>query len=99
MQVEEIAGRLDAQRVEQVELRCLALIRGLAEGDSLALDLRSTEFLASLGIRFLVAAARFAVQRKVSLLLVVPATGPVRETLDLAGLQNVLPLLESLPAD
>ncbi len=98
MQIEEITGRIDAQSVGQVELRCLALIRSQAEGASLALDFRNADFLASLGIRFIVGAAKFATQRSVRLVLLVPAAGPVRETLELAGIGNVLPLLESPPA-
>ncbi len=99
MQIEEIAGRVDAHSVGQLELRSLARIRSLAAGEALALDLRGAEFLASLGIRFIVGAAKFATQRSVRLMLLVPATGPVRETLELAGIGNVLPLLENPPAD
>lgn len=99
MQIEEIPGRVDAHSVGPIELRCLALIRSLPADASLALDLRNCEFLASLGIRFLVSAAKFATQRSVRLVLLVPPGGPVRETLELAGLANVLPMLDHPPGD
>jgi len=98
MQIEVIAGRVDAHSVGQIELRCLALIRSQPADGSLALDLRTCEFLASLGIRFIVSAAKFAKQRSIGLVLLVPTAGPVRETLELAGLAHVLPMLEHPPA-
>lgn len=94
-----VQGRLDAVQTGNVEMRCFASMAGAGgAGTPFLVDLRQTEFIASLGLRFLVLAAKTAAQRQLRLGLLVPPTGPVRETMDLAGMGNVAPMFDTVEA-
>jgi anti-anti-sigma factor len=85
-------GRLDAPGVDRIETRFTAVV--VAQGKSAAIDLSGVTFLASMGIRMLVANAR-ALGRKGGKLVLFGATEPVREVLNQAALDDLLPTVES----
>lgn len=88
--------RLDCVEVGNAEMRCYALMGGQrAPGEHFLIDLRQTRFIASLGVRFLLTAAKTAAQRQLRLALLVPAQGPVREVLAVAGLDRLVPWYET----
>ncbi len=87
----ELAGKLDVAGVGQVETR----FAGHCSGDNLRVlvDMSAVEFMGSIGIRLLVLNAKSVVRRGGKMGLIVPP-GRVRETLELAALDNILPIFD-----
>lgn len=81
-------GRLDAKGAESADLP-LSVLAG--SKSAIIVDLTEVDFLASLGIRVLVTAAK-AVQRKGGKLVIVVPGGNVRMVLDTAGLDSLIPM-------
>lgn len=88
----KLVGRLDAAGVGRVDVRFLAATAGSGL-DSIA-DLSGVEFLASLGIRLLVDAARSTAAKGRRLVLVVPE-GLVAETLRDGGIDQLIAMVGS----
>ena len=82
-------GKLDVVGVGQVETR----FAGHCSGDGLRVlvDMSEVAFMASIGIRLLVLNAKSVIKRGGKMALIVPP-GRVRETLELAALDNILPM-------
>jgi anti-anti-sigma factor len=91
----ELAGKLDVVGVGQVETR----FAGHCSGDNLRVlvDMSVVEFMASIGIRLLVLNAKSVANRGGKIALVVPP-GRVRDTLELAALDAILPVYDDLDA-
>jgi anti-anti-sigma factor len=83
-----LTGRLDSAGVGRVDTRFLAATAGSGR-DSIA-DLTGVAFIASLGIRLLVEAARTLKSKGRRLVLVV-ADGLVRDTLRDGGIDQLIP--------
>jgi anti-sigma B factor antagonist len=81
-------GRLDAKGAESVDLP-LSVLAG--SKTAVILDLSEVDFLASLGIRTLLTAAK-AVQRKGGKLVIVAPEGNVRMVLQTAGMETLIPM-------
>jgi anti-sigma B factor antagonist len=86
-----LQGRLDTVGVDRVESRVTAAVSGA--GDA-ALDLGSVSFLASMGVRLIIALARSQKARGKKLVLF-GAQPAVRATLDMVALDKIIPLLPS----
>lgn len=81
-----VVGRLDAAGVVAVEP---ALTRAVQAHDRLALDLAQTPYLASLGLRLLMAAAR-TLEKRGGRLVVVNPSAEAEGVLAIAGLEKPL---------
>ena len=84
--VAHVAGRLDAAGVVAVEP---ALTKAVAAHDRLALDLAEVPYMASMGLRLLMAAAR-TLDKRGGRLVVVNPTPEVSAVLAIAGLEKPL---------
>jgi len=89
----KLAGKLDVVGVGQAETR----FAGHCSGDNLRVlvDLSTVEFMASIGIRMLILNAKSVFKRGGKMGLIVPP-GQVRETLELAAIDNILPIFDDL---
>ena len=87
-----LAGRLDSAGVGRVDVRFLAATAGA--GQHTIADLSGVEFIASLGIRMLVEAARTLSNKGKKLVLVVPG-GLVADTLHDGGIDQLIPTVTS----
>jgi anti-sigma B factor antagonist len=85
-----LQGRLDTVGVDRVESQVTAAVAG-APRDA-ALDLGSVSFLASMGVRLIIALARAQKARGRKLVLF-GAQPAVRATLDMVALDKIIPLL------
>jgi anti-sigma B factor antagonist len=85
-----LQGRLDTVGVDRVEGSVTAAVSG-ASGDA-ALDLGRVSFLASMGVRLIIALARSQKARGKRLVLF-GAQPAVRATLDMVALDKIIPLL------
>jgi len=84
-----LAGRLDTSGVDRVETQFVAsLVPG---AKSAIVDLSQVDFIASMGIRMLVSAARSLRVRNAAL-AVYGAQGRVSQVFEAASLQNILPI-------
>jgi anti-anti-sigma factor len=86
----EVWGEIDASNVESVLDQVLACTA--AEHPGLVLDLTSTAYLDSAGVRILFELARRLRSRRQELRIVVPPDGIVRRVLVLTALADVVPL-------
>ncbi|MGE0448811.1 MAG: STAS domain-containing protein [Vicinamibacterales bacterium] len=87
-----LAGRLDTQGVDRIETRFIAAM--VPAGKSAVVDISAVEFLASLGIRMLVAAARGLKMRKAR--LAVYGAGPaVSQVFEVAALGQLMSICSS----
>ncbi|MBC8011343.1 MAG: STAS domain-containing protein [Burkholderiales bacterium] len=84
--VAHVTGRLDAAGVVAVEP---AITRAVASHERLALDLAEVPYLASMGLRLLMAAAR-TLEKRGGRLVVVNPTSEVEAVLAIAGLEKPL---------
>ena len=87
-----LSGRLDAAGVGQVDVRVNAATAG--SGRNSIADLTRVTFIASLGIRLLVEAAR-TLQKKGQRLVLVVADGLVRDTLRDGGFDQLIAIVGS----
>lgn len=85
----QLSGRLDATGVDAVETRFNA--SALAGGHDALVDLSQVSFVSSMGIRMLLTGAKTMRAKQRQFLLVVPA-GPVREVLEMAALDTLIPM-------
>jgi len=82
-------GRLDTPGVDKVETQFVAsLVPG---GNNAVIDLSQVDFVASMGIRMLVSAAR-SLRQKQSKLALYGVQVPVRQVFEAVALQQVIPI-------
>jgi anti-anti-sigma factor len=86
-----LSGRLDAPGADQIGVRFTASVA--ARGQPAIVDLSGVTFVASMGLRLLISAAR-AMHVKGRQMVLFGATGPVREVLEQAAIDQIIPLLE-----
>jgi anti-anti-sigma factor len=86
-----LTGRLDIVGAEKIALP-LATLAGAKQG--LIVDMSGVSFIASIGIRHLVSAAK-ALSRRKGLLVLLNPTEMVVEVLTSSGLTNLLPIVRS----
>jgi anti-anti-sigma factor len=86
-----LTGRLDIVGAEKIALP-LATLAGAKRG--LIVDMSGVSFIASMGIRHLLSAAK-ALSRRKGLLVLLNPTDMVAEVLTASGLTNLLPIVRS----
>src|SRR5258708_34602424 len=86
-----LTGRLDILGAEEIALP-LATLAGAKQG--LIVDMSGVSFIASIGIRHLVSAAK-ALSRRKGLLVLLNPNDVVAEVLTESGLNNLLPIVRS----
>ena len=84
-----LTGRLDTQGVDQVETRFIAAI--VPGANNAIIDLSQVDFVASMGIRMLIAAARSLKMRQARL-AVYGATPQVTDVFEAVALQKIIPI-------
>ena len=84
-----LKGRLDATAAEAAELRFTASVG--AAGRNALIDMTEVPFVASLGIRMLLACAR-VLQRKGQRMVIFGAPEPVMEVFETIALGSIIPL-------
>jgi anti-anti-sigma factor len=90
-----LEGRLDTVGVDKVEPRFTAVVTEAAR--DLALDLSAVTFLASMGVRMIIATAR--AQRARGLNLVLFGAQPmVQSTLRMVALDQIIPIVPDRPS-
>jgi anti-sigma B factor antagonist len=87
-----LAGRLDTAGVDRIETRFGAAI--VPAGKNTVVDLTDVTFLASMGIRMLIATTR-SLSRKGSKLVMYGATPGVKEVIETTALTDIIPLAEN----
>ena len=85
-------GRLDTAGVDQIEIRFGAMI--VPAGKNTVVDITDVTFLASMGIRMLIATTR-SLSRKGGKLALYNATPAVREVIETTALTDIIPLAGS----
>jgi len=88
-------GRLDLQGTQQVEQQFS--YRTTTAPGRFAVDLSGVTFIASIGIRMLLTAARAQAQRGGKMVLISPA-GMSRKVLETAGVDQLVPIVPDLDA-
>src|SRR5882757_1906575 len=86
-----LTGRLDIAGAEAIALP-LAALAGAKQG--LIVDMSGVSFIASIGLRHLVSAAK-ALSRRQGLLVLLNPTEMVAVVLTMSGLTNLLPIVRS----
>lgn len=89
-----LRGRLDTLAAEAIDLR-FSVIAGSRH--AVLVDLSQLEFLASLGIRVLLTAAK-SIQRKGGKLAILASEGNVLMVLRMAGMETLIPILQEREA-
>lgn len=84
-----LQGRLDAATVDRIEIQLNAA--AVAPGHDLLVDLRGVEFLASLGIRMLITAAR-SLKAKGARMVLFGAQPLVHEVLEHVAIDQIIPV-------
>lgn len=87
-----LAGRLDTAGVDRIETRFGAAI--VPAGRNTVVDLSDVTFLASMGIRMLIATTR-SLSRKGSKLVMYGATPAVKDVIETAALTDIIPLADN----
>jgi anti-sigma B factor antagonist len=82
-----LKGRLDSTGVDRIETRFLAAL--IPAGRNAIVDLSQTDFVASMGVRMFIAAARALHGRNARVVLYAPQQ-LVREVFDSASLANIV---------
>ncbi len=85
-----LAGRLDAIGADRIGLRFTAGVA--AQGRNAVIDMSGVEFVASMGIRLLISAAR-ALSQKGAKMVLFGAQPAVQEVFDDAALDQILPIV------
>jgi len=85
-----LTGRLDTPSVGRIETGFIASL--VPKGRSAIVDLSQVDFVASLGIRMLLTAARGLSMRQARLVLFAPQE-PVREVFDAVSLADLIPIV------
>jgi anti-anti-sigma factor len=91
--VAELEGEVDASNAEEIGGEIAGLISTAPTG--LLLDLSRTRYLDSAGVRMLLDLAEKLRQRRQGLSLVVPERTPVRRLLTVAGIHQLMPVVQS----
>ncbi len=89
-----LAGRFDIEGAQQIDLRFSGLT---ANQKAVIVDMAGVNFLASIGIRTLVLAAKAVAQRGGKMVLLNP-DGNVTKVLEMAGIDALIPISRSLEA-
>jgi anti-anti-sigma factor len=84
-----LTGRLDTSGVDRIETRLIAAL--VPGANNAVLDLSQVEFIASMGIRMLIAAARTLKTRQ-AVLAICGAQDQVRQVFDTVALSQVIPI-------
>ena len=84
-----LIGRLDASGVDRVETRFVAQL--VPAANSAIVDLSQVDFIASLGLRMLVAAAKSLKARQAKLVLF-GVQRPVQQVLEAVALHKIIPI-------
>jgi anti-anti-sigma factor len=84
-----LVGRLDTAGVDRVETRFGASV--VASGRNTVVDLSQVTFLASMGIRMLIATARSMASRKRAKIAMYGANSDVMEIIDTTALHDIIP--------
>jgi anti-sigma B factor antagonist len=87
-----LTGRLDTAGVDLIETRFGASI--VPAGRNTVVDISQVTFLASMGIRMLIATTR-SLSRKGGKIALYGATPAVREVIDTVALTDIIPLADS----
>ena len=87
-----LTGRLDASGAEQIDHRFMAATAAAEEERHAIVDLSAVTFLASMGIRLLIASAR-GLNRKGAMLVLFGAADLVQDVIDLAALDQIMPVV------
>jgi anti-anti-sigma factor len=85
-------GRLDTPGVDRVETRFVASV--VPAGKHTVVDLSQVEFVASLGVRMFISAARGLARNGGKLILFSP-TDAVREVFDHVSLREIIPVFDN----
>ena len=84
-----LTGRLDTPGVDRIETRFIAAL--VPGGNSAVVDLSQVDFVASMGIRMLVSAAR-SLRSKQAALALYGVQDRVNQVFELVALQKVIPV-------
>ena len=82
-------GRMDASGVDLIEMRFSSVV--VSSGRNAVVDLSGVSFIASMGIRMLIATAR-AVRFKQTKMVLFGAPGAVQAVLDTVALDQIVPI-------
>jgi anti-sigma B factor antagonist len=85
-------GRLDAAGAEQIDGRFMAATAHAEDERHTLVDLAGVSFLASMGIRLLIASAR-GLNRKGAMMVLFGAADLVQDVIDLSALDQVIPVV------
>src|SRR5688500_8217012 len=85
-----LTGRLDSRGTDEIAVKFAAL--SSAEQRRVVVDLTGVDFLASIGIRALLGAAKTAQQKGGRLVLYVGANPAVTKTLEATGIDALIPM-------
>jgi anti-anti-sigma factor len=85
-----VSGRLDMEGTDSVSARLMELIAEPKKG--VVVDLSAVRFLASVGIRVLVASAKAVQQRGGKLAIVVASGSTVAMSLEATGVDELIPV-------
>ena len=88
-----ITGRLDMPGTDSVESKLGELVAAPKKG--VVVDLSSVRFLASIGIRALIASARVVQQRGGKMVLVVDGGSTVLRSLEATGVDQMIPVFRN----
>src|SRR5262245_43334491 len=86
------AGRLDTPGVDRVETRFISSL--VPVGNSAIIDLSQVDFVASMGIRMLVSAAR-TVRARQATLAIFGAQEQVKQVFEAVSLNKIIPIFET----
>lgn len=89
-----LSGRLDIAGTDAIALQFSAMTSSAQR--RAVVDLSAVDFLASIGIRAIVANARAMQQRGSRMVLFVGDNGPVAKTLEMTGIDAVIPMFADL---
>jgi anti-anti-sigma factor len=87
-----LSGRLDVQGTDAIETRFSALAASAQR--RVVVDLSAVSFLASMGIRALISAAKAQQRRGGRLVLCVGGNTPVAKVLETAGVGSLIPIFD-----
>lgn len=89
-----LSGRLDMEGVDSASARVLELVEAPKSG--VVIDLSAVRFLASVGIRVLIASAKAVQQRGGKLTLVAARGSSVSMSLEATGVDDLIPVFSDL---
>ena len=84
-----LSGRLDISGIQDIEMKFTSVVAN--RGKAAIIDLSGVTFLASLGMRMLLSAAKQLKRENAPIILLSPTT-LVKEVLEIAGFDSILPI-------